>query len=406
MVDIVHPGGEYELHQFIAQAAAAGTTLEVGGRGSKRGIGRPVQAETVLSTERISGITLYEPSELVISARAGTPVHMVEATLSRNRQQLAFEPIDLGPVMGEPEGQGSIGAVFASNLSGSRRVLAGAARDHFLGVRAINGRGELFKAGGRVLKNVTGYDLTRGITGSWGTLAVMSEVTMKVLPAAEAVGTLLFEGLTDDVAIEAMCEAMATPYEVSGALHLQGELVGGMAMDVLGRRGRPVTALRLETYADSIDERVRKLGRAIAEFGEPQILADIEARSFWAKVRKLQFLQGSEGSLWRISLAPRNGARLVAAIARRLRCRAAFDWSGGVVWLIIDSGRDAGATEVRRCVGEIGGHATLIRAEPAIRSAVDVFQTLDSGTARLTAGIKAAFDPEGILNPGRMYAGL
>ncbi len=406
MSDIVHPGGEYELHQFIAQAAAAGTTLEIGGRGSKRDIGRPVQAETVVSTASMSGITLYEPNELVISARAGTLVHMVEATLARNKQQLAFEPIDLGPVMGEPEGQGSIGAVFASNLSGSRRILAGSARDHFLGVRAINGKGELFKSGGRVLKNVTGYDLTRGITGSWGTLAVMSEVTMKVLPAAEAVATLVFEGLTDDVAIEAMCEAMATPFEVSGTLHLQGELVPAMEMDALGKRGQAVTAVRLETYADSIDERVRKLSRAIAEFGEPKILNDIEARLFWTNARKLQFLQGTAGSLWRISVAPRNGARLVAAITRRLKCRTAYDWSGGLVWLIVDSGRDAGATEVRRCVGEIGGHAMLIRAEPAIRSAVDVFQTLDSGTARLAAGIKSAFDPEGILNPGRMYASL
>ena len=406
VTDIVQPGGEYELHQFVAQAAAARTPLEIGGRGSKRAVGRPVQAETVVSTGKMAGITLYEPSELVISARAGTPVSSVEATLARNRQQLAFEPIDLGPVLGEPPGQGSIAAAFASNLSGSRRIIAGAARDHFLGLRAVNGRGELIRSGGRVMKNVTGYDVTRGLAGSWGTLAVMSEVTMKVLPAAEAVRTLIFLGLTDDVAVEAMCEAMATPYEVSGALHLQGALVGAMEMPALGRRGDGVTALRLETYAESIGERAKKLARAVAEFGEAVILDDQDARAFWTKVRRLQFLEGTGGALWRISTAPRLGARIAAAIARRLACRAAYDWAGGLIWLVVESGRDAGATEVRRCVGEIGGHAMLIRAEPAIRAAIDVFHVPDPVTARLAAGLKAAFDPEGILNPGRMYAGL
>ncbi len=405
MADIIHPSGEYELQQFIAEAAANRTRLEIGGRGSKRAVGRPVQTEAVVSTKDIAGITLYEPHELVISARAGTRVRVIEATLERNGQQLAFEPVDLGPVMGKEVGLGSIAGVFATNLSGSRRILRGGARDHFLGVRAINGRGELIKSGGRVMKNVTGYDVTRGLAGSWGTLAVMSEVTMKVLPAAEAVATLVFAGLTDDVAVEAMCAAMSTPFEVSGALHLQGELADKMGVQGF-KRGSALTALRLETFAQFVQYRSGKLASAIAEFGAAEILDNKASGAFWSGVSRLQFLQGSEGALWRISVAPRKGTQLVGAIAPHVACWAAYDWSGGLIWLLVEPGHDAGATEVRRCVAEIGGYATLIRAEPAIRASVDVFEPLDSGTASLIQGVKAAFDPHGILNPGRMYEGL
>ncbi|MCK5089904.1 MAG: FAD-binding protein, partial [Hyphomicrobiaceae bacterium] len=211
----MRPKDEEALAAAVAEANATQTPVEVCGAGSKRDIGRPLQTAARLTTERIKGVTLYEPSELVLSADAGTPLAEIEKTLEKNNQQLAFEPIDLGPMLGQDAGLGTIGAVYATNLSGSRRIQVGAARDHLLGIRAVSGRGEIFKSGGRVMKNVTGYDISRGLTGSWGTLAVMSEVTMKVLPKAQATRTLLFIGLTDQVAVDAMCTALGAPYEVS-----------------------------------------------------------------------------------------------------------------------------------------------------------------------------------------------
>lgn len=406
MSELIRPGDEEELVTVISEAHSNQTPLEIYGTGSKREMGRPLQTAALLSTEDIKGVTLYEPNEMVISARAGTTVAEIEKTLASNKQQLAFEPLDMGPMLGEEKGQGTIGAVFATNLSGARRIQVGAARDHFLGVKAVSGHGELFKSGGRVMKNVTGVDLCRGISGSWGTLAVMSEVTMKVLPRAEATRTLLFTGLTDEVAVEAMCEAMGTPFEVSGTVHLHSDFAKDLIDPDILRRPAPVTALRLENFKSFLDYRAGRLADALAAYGKPQELDDAASRDFWDAMRTLTFLQGSSDPVWRISTAPSNGARLVAALSKRLDCKAAYDWSGGLIWLQTAPTADAGATEVRRVVAEIGGHATLVRADRALRNSIDVFQPLSPGVARLTAKLKQSFDPAGILNPGRMYPGV
>ena len=406
MSDLIRPMDEEALAAAVAEANATQTPVEVCGAGSKRDIGRPLQTAARLTTERIKGVTLYEPSELVLSAHAGTPLAEIEKTLEKNNQQLAFEPIDLGPMLGQDAGLGTIGAVYATNLSGSRRIQVGAARDHLLGIRAVSGRGEIFKSGGRVMKNVTGYDISRGLTGSWGTLAVMSEVTMKVLPKAQATRTLLFIGLTDQVAVDAMCAALGTPYEVSGTVHLHSDFASGLVDDEILRRPTPVTALRLENSKSSLDYRSKQLADSLAAFGTCVELDDAASQDFWNGMRTLSFLQGSEDPVWRISTAPTEGARLVATLSKRLDCRAAYDWSGGLIWLQSGPSADAGATEVRRIVAEVGGHATLIRADTALRASIDVFQPLSPGVSALTAKLKASFDPAGVLNPGRMYSGF
>ncbi len=404
--DVIRPGDEDELVAAIEAAAAETRPLEIYGGGSKRDVGRPLQTAAHLSTSRLAGVTLYEPNELVISVRAGTPLRQIEKTLAKNRQELAFEPIDLGPLLGQKPGQGSIGAVFATNLSGSRRVQVGAARDHLLGLRAVNGRGELFKSGGRVMKNVTGYDLCRGLSGSWGTLSVMSEVTMKVLPRAQATRTLLLRGLTDEVAVDAMCAAVGSPFEVSGTVHMPAACAEAMGIEGLVKRGQAVTALRLENFSDFLDYRADRLGEALAAFGKIEQLDDKQSTPLWSGMRVLRFFEGSEGVIWRISIAPKKAPRFVAAISGHMECRAVYDWSGGLIWLDLAPTHDAGASEIHRTVAEIGGYATLVRAEPAVRAAVEVFQPLESGAAALTRGIKSAFDPAGILNPGRMYSGI
>ncbi|MGA8689745.1 MAG: glycolate oxidase subunit GlcE [Methyloceanibacter sp.] len=395
-----------ELADLVAEAAHAKIPIEVRGRGSKHEVGRPGQTGSVVSTERLVGISLYEPTELVLSAAAGTPVAEVETVLAERGQQLAFEPIDLGPALGNAPGQASIGGVFATNLSGSRRILAGAARDHLLGVNCVNGWGETFKSGGRVMKNVTGYDLCKAVAGSWGTLAAMTEVTMKVLPVAEEIRTLFCFGLPDRTAVEVMCLCLGTPFEVSGTVHLQGALAGCLSDPDIAKARAAVTAIRVENFPSSVRYRAGRLKERLAAYSPSLELDTARSRAFWEEIRTLRMFQGSDRPLWRISTIPSWAAKLVSIIARTLDVRAVYDWSGGLIWLDTALTSDAGAVEIRRAIAEIGGHATLIRAERATRASVDVFQPLDLGLSALTARLKAAFDPAGILNPGRMYRGV
>ncbi len=395
-----------EIADLLAEAAHAKIPIEVRGRGSKHELGRLVQTGSVVSTERLVGISLYEPTELVLSAAAGTPLAEVEGVLAERGQQLAFEPIDLGPALGSAPGEASVGGVFATNLSGSRRILAGAARDHLLGVACVNGWGEPFKAGGRVMKNVTGYDLCKAVAGSWGTLAVMTEVTMKVLPAPEETRTLLCFGLPDQTAVEAMCLCLGTPFEVSGTVHVQAPLAARLSDPDIVKAGAAVTAIRLENFASAARYRASRLKERLAAYTPALELDTARSRALWEEVRRLKMFAGSDRPLWRISTTPTRAAKLVAVIARTLDVRAVYDWSGGLIWLDTALTSDAGAVEIRRSLAEFGGHATLIRAERATRASVDVFQPLDVGLMALTTKLKAAFDPAGILNPGRMYPGV
>lgn len=400
----MRPTAERELSSILAEHTAKRTPVEVMGSGSKRSVGRALQAAGTLTTTGLRGITLYEPTELVMSARAGTSLAEVESELGARGQMLACEPLDVGPMFGAAAFQGTIGAVYATNLSGARRIAAGAARDHLLGIRAINGRGEVFKSGGRVMKNVTGYDLARALAGSWGTLAVLSEVTFKVVPMPERTATLALFGLTDELAVEAMCAAMTAPYEVSGAVHLQAPMVDRLQHEGLRSPKTALTALRIENFSKSVVYRAGKLKELLAPYGDIHVLDHADSLWLWDELRGLSVLQRGSKPLWRISTAPRVGAAVVSAVLRYMPAIAFYDWSGGLIWLEVPDAADAGATDIRRVIAREGGHATLIRAEPPVRAAVDVFQPLDPVLERLARQLKATFDPAGILNPGRMYA--
>jgi glycolate dehydrogenase FAD-binding subunit len=403
--ELWRPAAEWELQTMIAKLAREKRGIEIVGHGALRNTGRVAKSDVVLSTAGLKGITLYEPTELVMSARAGTPLYEIESVLAARGQMLAFEPIDLGPATGAPGGALSIGGVFATNFSGSRRISAGSARDNLLGVRAVNGRAELFKSGGRVMKNVTGIDVARGLTGSWGTLAIMTEVTFKVTPLPQTMQTLAFAGLPDDLAIEAMNVAMATPLEISGAVHLPRNCAVRPRTPKLKGLNRSLTLLRLETFAAAIEERKEKLKAALKVYGTPIELDSEETFSLWSEFRSLSVMPFStETSLWRISALPTKAAEIVFAIQKFMDAVAFYDWSGGLIWLEVPAAADAGAADVRRAVAVRGGHATLIRAEPEVRSSVDVFEPLKPEIERLTRGIKSAFDPSGLLNRGRMYA--
>jgi glycolate oxidase FAD binding subunit len=402
----VRPVDEREVSQILTEAGQRKTPLELKGAGSKHNIGRPMQTAFSVSTKALRGITLYEPNEMVMAARAGTPLSQLEASLAERGQMLAFEPAGLAAVAGGEAGASTIGGVFASNLSGARRITVGAARDHLLGVRAVNGRGEIFKAGGRVMKNVTGVDLCRGLSGSWGTLAVLSEVTFKVLPMPEHTETLVLLDLPDEIAVEVLCAAMGTPFEVSGAVHLQAAMAARLEHEGLRGQGVSVTALRLENFTRSVVYRKAKLKAVLKAYGEIHDLDHDNSLALWQELRAFSPLQRSEAPLWRISTSPSTGPKVVTAIARYMDCSAFYDWAGGLIWLEMLPTTDAGAADIRRVIATHGGHATLIRAAAEVRAAVDVFQPLEPGVEAISRRLKAAFDPAGILNPGRMYADL
>jgi len=397
------PETEEELKHLVAEAVDTRTPLEVMGKGTKREIGHPVGAGAVVSTEAMVGISLYEPTELVMVAKAGTPLAEIETKLAENDQELPFEPVDLGPVLGYGPREGTIGGVIATNISGSRRILKGAARDHVLGVRAVNGRGELIKAGGRVMKNVTGYDLGRTLAGSWGTLAIMTEVALKVLPAQRETRTIVCFGLTDQTAIEALCIAMGTPYEVSGTLHAHAELAARFSDQQIAGAEAAVTAIRVENFPASARYRASRLRQALLAYSPALELDHERSKKFWSEVRALKMFQGKPNPLWRVSTTPTNAAKLINNLSRKIDVRAAYDWSGGLIWIESPPITDGGAVDIRRTLAELGGHATLIRADDAMRAGIDVFQPLELPLATLSAKLKHAFDPLGIFNPGRMY---
>jgi glycolate oxidase FAD binding subunit len=405
---LAKPRDVADVEAAIRRALSENVALEVVGRGSKRSVGRPAQSDATLDLSGLSGVTLYEPEELVLSARAGTPVAEIETLVASRGQQLAFEPMDYGPLLGSRGGDGSIGGVLACNLSGPRRIKAGAARDHFLGFSAVSGRGEIFKSGGRVVKNVTGYDLCKLMAGSWGTLAAMTDVTIKTLPKPETEATLIVQGLTDTAAIKAMAAAMGSACDVSGAAHLPAR-VAPLFLPDFGK-DRAVTALRLEGVEPSVVHRVRALAGVIAPFGAPAVVDAARTRSLWRAIRDAAAFAagGPHGAkpVWRISVPPSQGAEVGRGIATKMDGDVFYDWSGGLIWAALAPSEDAGESAVRQVVDAAGGHAMLVRAPAPLRAAVPVFDPQQGALAALTARVKESFDPSGVLNRGRMWAGV
>ena len=409
MKETFKPEDSQQTAEAVAWAAAEEAPLELLGRGSKRDLGRPVQASHGLELSALSGIKAYEPEELVLTAGAGTALAEIEAAVEAQGQMLAFEPPDLGPLYGQETGRGSIGGVLACNLSGPRRIKAGAARDHFLGLEAVTGRGELFKAGGQVVKNVTGYDLAKLMAGSYGTLAAFTEVTLKVLPRPEKTYSVLLFGLDDGKALEAMTRALTSAHEVSGAAHLPAAMARRSSLSYLAEADASVTAIRVEGPGPSVKHRVAALRRELSDLAESEELHSQNSVSLWRWLGAggpLANGANGEAAIWRISVAPSDAPAVMERVAAGDSLEGFYDWGGGLLWLALPGGEDAGAQRVRAALGPAGGHATLLRAESASRAAVSVFEPLESAKAALTERIKDGFDPRRILNPGRMYAGI
>ncbi|MER8753492.1 glycolate oxidase subunit GlcE [Mesorhizobium sp. M1050] len=395
------PTTSAEVLSTVAWAVAEEAPLEILGHGSKRGIGRPLQTEHTLDLSRLTGVTLYEPAELVLSAKAGTPLADIEKLLAENGQQLAFEPMDYGPLLGGEAGKGTIGGVLAANLSGPRRLKAGAARDHILGINVVSGRGEAFKSGGRVVKNVTGYDMSKLMANSWGTLAVFTDVTFKVLPAAETEVTLAIRGLLEDAAAASMALALGSSAEVSSAAHLPERIAARVAEGALGNEA--ATLLRVEGFGPSVAYRVAALKTLLGNAGPLEEISGEISRLIWRDVRDCRpFADSSEKPVWRVSMTPGAGHQMVLALRMQAAVSAFYDWQGGLVWLRMEQG-DPEASLLRGLLRKHGGgHATLVRAAPSHRAALPVFEPQPPALAALSHRLKQEFDPKNLLNPGRM----
>ncbi|MDL2201226.1 glycolate oxidase subunit GlcE [Ochrobactrum sp. 30A/1000/2015] len=397
---ILKPQDEAGVVDAVQEALARSTPLEIIGHGSKRGIGHRVDAGHVLDVSELTGVTLYEPDELVLSAKAGTPMAEIEKLLADNNQCFHFEPMDYGPLLSGESGRGTIGGALAANLSGPRRLKAGAARDHVLGVRVVSGRGELFKSGGRVVKNVTGYDLSKGMANSWGTLGVATEVTFKVLPKPETAVTLAVRGLTDEQAVRAMAMAMGSREEVASAAHLPPTVANRFLDGKLGWEA--ATVLRLEGFAPSVEHRSRQLQALLG--GVVDVLNEAQSHQLWREVRDvLPYANaGDNRAVWRVSMAPMLGWCMVDEFRRYAGVDAFYDWQGGLIWMRMEA--DPEAQTLRQLIAKYGGgHATLVRAPESVRSSVEVFEPQPAALAALSQRLKHQFDPENILNPGRMH---
>jgi glycolate oxidase FAD binding subunit len=410
-VDILKVSDAKDVEQVVRSAIASEQPLEIIGHGSKREVGQPMATNAVLDLSALNAVRSYEPNELIITLQAGVPLSDAVALIDSKNQQFAFEPVDTAPLFGTAA-RGTIGGMIAAGLAGPRRVKAGGVRDHLLGAHAVSGFGDSFKTGGKVVKNVTGYDLCKLLAGSWGTLSVMTEATLKVMPKPESERTLVLRSLDDLRANRAMTEALGSPFDVSGAAHvptssLRSEVKG---LDQLGSPREALTLLRLEGISASAVHRAKALADMLKGFGAVEILEDTVSAAAWSSIRDvLPFAaNGPLGAwpVWRIVCPPASGGALGREIARESGGDVIYDWGGGLIWVALPPTVDAQAALVRGRVDAVSGHAMLVRASEEVRLRVDVFHPQAAGLAALAERVRQSFDPRGIFNRGRMRRGV
>ncbi len=381
----VRPTDRAELIACIADAAASGHRLQLQGGGSKTLLGAPPASATVVDMRAFAGIIDYDPAELVLTVGAGTPLTEIEALVANENQMLAFEPCDAGPWFGAAAGSSTIGGVVAAGLAGSRRLSAGSVRDHLLQVDAISGRGERFVAGARVVKNVTGYDLPKLICGSWGRLAAVTQLTLKVLPRGRERSTRLVEGLSAAAALALMSRALGSQAAVAATAYLPANEFGQASQ----------AAFRIEGFGPSVAARGRLLDELLRSAGVARSLSDAEADAWWAQLNSLPSLAG-EGAMWRIHVPASRAAARIEGLPPR-DARYVLDWAGGLIWLRCDER----SLLPRELATRAGGHALLVAAPEAMRSRIPALHPPAPALAALEERVRRAFDPAGVFECGR-----
>ncbi len=392
------PGSVEQLTEALHWGLASAQPLEIVAGGSKRTIGRPVEARHLLDVGGLRGIVSYQPAELVLTARPGTPLAEIEAVLAANDQMLGFEPPSFAQLLGSHPARATLGGVLGAGFSGPRRIKNGGARDHLLGAVAVSGRAETFSAGGKVVKNVTGYDLPKLLAGSHGTLAVFCELTFKVQPAPEDTRTLVLDGLSATDAVRVFLAAGACSADVSAMTFIPAKSAFP-GVDA----GQSSTLLRLEGATLSVTARLGQLRNVLASFGPAGTLDKEASLVAWRAIREVvPFAAARDRVLWRICVPPASGAAVLARLTVALPgARALLDWGGGLIWLELADSDDARAAEVRTAIAG-QGQALLFRAPAAVRAATEVFHPQAAPLAALSQRVKQQFDPADLLNRGRM----
>ena len=409
---IKYPQNEKEVSNFIKKFYKSGIPIEIVGSGSKRKIGKSLQCGAVINLSKINGIVEYLPEELYIKVKACTPIKQIEEELKKKNQQLAFEPIDLGYLLNGTSDYGTAAGQVSCNISGPRRFKVGSVRDHVLGFRGVNGRGEIIKSGGVVVKNVTGYDLSKLICGSFGTLAALTEITFKVLPAPQESKTLVIHNQKVEAAIYFLDRSISSSNDISGAIFLPVEpKIKNCAMNIENtfrlndlKQDGSITAIRIEGTKKSIDQRIENLINELKITDHNiSILETLQSELFWSKVKGLEFFFNSKNNILRAVIPPSESVNLIYQFSNKFKYYV--DWGGALIWIEAFELSEEMFESIRKKVVKLGGYITMIKYSDYLPYVEDVF-TINRDRFNISQNIKKSFDPKRILNPGKMYTGI
>ena len=402
--DILKPNNENDLQEIIKYCYKKDLPIEIVGAGTKNQIGKKLQCAKILDMSNISGIVEYKPEELYITVKAGTPVKTVQDELKKNNQHLAFEPINFSELFKKDSNEGTIGGTLSCNFSGARRFKVGSARDHILGFKGYNGKGEKIKSGGTVVKNVTGYDLSKLVTGSFGTLLVLSEITLKVLPLQTDTKTIIVSGLALEHSLGIMGSAIASSNDPSGVVFYPASLRSNFVFNDLTHPGS-ITAIRVEGTKTSTEQRINNLIENLSLIDKNiTVLDSIQSEIFWEDTRSLKVFSKNQKNILR-SIVPASETINLINRLKTFHPTYFIDWGGSLIWLELDYLSNQKIDQIRRRVLDAGGYLTVIRSPQNLKSSSEIF-TIDPIKFKISQNIKKSFDPKRILNPGKMYTGI
>ena len=402
--DTFKPSSREEIAEIIKNCYKKSIPLEINGTKSKNKIGRNFQSEKTLDLSGYSGIIEYKPEELYIKVKAGTPLKEILEAIDKNNQQLAFEPIDFGFLFEGKSNGGTIGGVVACNFAGPRRFKVGSARDHVLGFQGINGKGEIIKSGGTVVKNVTGYDLCKLVSGSYGTLTVLTELSIKVLPKSESSKTLIINNPHLKKAMEYLGTALSSSTDPSGGVFYPERFENNFVFNDLTHKGA-LTAIRIEGPTNSVDQRISRLVKELSLLeNEYSVLDNFQTDLFWGKTRNLEVFSNLKNNLLRV-IVPVSETLNVIQKLKKYEINYFLDWGGNLIWLELETISLKILREIKEITQEHSGYFTIIKLEDDLKASADIF-TIDPIKYKISEKIKKSFDPKRIFNPGKMYSGI
>ena len=407
--NVYKPLDEREASNFIKEVYSKNLPIEIIGTNSKNFIGNKLQCAKVLDLSNLSGIVEYLPEELYIKVKACTPINLIEKALEKNNQQLAFEPIDFGYIKNFKSNKGTAAGQLSCNFSGSRRFKVGSIRDHVLGFRGINGKGDIIKSGGTVVKNVTGYDLSKLVTGSFGTLVALTEITFKVLPTKDSINTIVIYSEDNKIVTRLFDLLLSSSNEISGSVYIPNEPKNNdytinkekvFKFNDL-KSEEPFLALRIEGSKKSIEERSKDIFKELdLKKMKTSILDFYQSKLFWEKINNIELFSGTKNNLLRLVIPPAKSLDLMKHLKNNFKYY--IDWCGSLFWIEVLDNENEKIEEIKNIAVKLGGYLTIIKNSENLTSDIDLF-TINDTRLFLSKKIKESFDPKNLLNPGKMY---